>query len=321
MFFARIPIVSAMKNPDPIAFSLFGLDFYWYGILMAVGVILAFLLAEHEVRRRKLHRDTAFDICILCVPLGIVFSRLYYVAFNFGAYRSDPIRILYIWEGGLAIYGAIIGGFLGLLLYARRKKLRLMTLLDICAPGLALAQSIGRWGNFINQEAFGPLVTNPGHMWFPLSVIIDRTNTIHYATFFYESLWCFLVFLFLWFFLRKRAKHAGDLFLWYAFLYAFERMLVEQLRTDSLYLFGSVRISQLLSAILFVAIGAFFLIRAGKERKLGYAIWPKAPGNEPAGEIADTEKPEADGAEDAPQGDDADQDEDPEQNDDSKEAE
>lgn len=291
------PVAFAMKNPDPVAFSAFGLQFFWYGILLAVGVILAFLLADHEVKRKKLHADTAFDICILCVPLGVIFSRLYYVLFNFDAYRGDPIRILYIWEGGLAIYGAIIGGLIGLLIYARVKRIPLLTLLDICAPGLVLAQAIGRWGNFFNQEAFGPLVTNPRHMWFPLAVRIDLTNTIHYATFFYESCWCFLIFLFLWFYLRKRAKHVGDVFLWYAFLYAFERMFVEQLRTDSLYLFGSIRVSQLLSLLLFLGIGAFLIARAMRERKLGRTIWPATPAAEA--------EAEPDGAQDADEADEA----------------
>ncbi|MEG1547329.1 MAG: prolipoprotein diacylglyceryl transferase [Clostridia bacterium] len=289
-----------MTNPDRVAFTIFGRDIYWYGVLMAVGIIIAVLLAIREGKRKKLPEDTIVDLCLVIIPCGIVGARLYYVLFELKSYLADPIRMLYIWEGGLAIYGAVIGGLLGALIYAKKKKIRFLRLTDCIAPGLVLAQAIGRWGNFFNQEAFGNPVTNPNMLWFPLSVKIEIphsfngfvdgvlhqgvcTNPYHLATFFYESMWCLLIFLFLWFVFRKRAKHDGDVFLTYAMLYSFERMLVEGLRGDSLWLIhpqtiawlsGGIRVSQLLSFIMFAGVTAFFIVRAVREKKTGALMWP-----------------------------------------------
>ena len=279
-----------MINPDRVAFSVFGRDIYWYGVLMAVGIVIAVLLAMREAKRKQMNEDTVLDLCLVIIPCGVVGARLYYVLFELDQYLADPIRMLYIWEGGLAIFGAVIGGLIGMLIYAHKKKLRFLKLADLIAPGLVLAQAIGRWGNFFNQEAFGLPVTNPDVLWFPMSVKIDPPWTggfhtfngipcsepYHLATFFYESLWCVLVFLFLWFILRKRTKHDGDVFIWYVMLYSFERMFVEGLRGDSLWLIeGAIRVSQLLSALLFLAALGFLLVRHSKEKKLGYLIWPK----------------------------------------------
>lgn len=278
-----------MINPDRVAFSVFGRDIYWYGVLMALGIVIAVLLAMREAKRKSMNEDTVLDLSLIVIPCGVVGARLYYVLFELDQYLSDPIRMLYIWEGGLAIFGAVIGGLIGMAVYSYKKKLRILKLADIIAPGLVLAQSIGRWGNFFNQEAFGLPVTDPDLLWFPMSVKIDTpwnggfhtfngipcTEPYHLATFFYESLWCLLVFLFLWFVLRKRTKHDGDVFIWYAMLYSFERMFVEGLRGDSLWLIeGSVRVSQLLSFLLFVGALTFLLMRHFKEKKLGCLIWP-----------------------------------------------
>ena len=278
-----------MVNPDRVAFTVFGKEIYWYGILMATGIIIAVWLAMREAKRKEMQEDTILDLCLVIIPCGIIGARLYYVLFELKQYLANPIRILYLWEGGLAFYGAVIGGMLGLVVYAKRKKLSIIKLSDVIAPGLALAQAIGRWGNFFNQEAFGLPVTNPKLLWFPMSVKIDVpwnggfhtfngmpcSNPYHLATFFYESVWCALIFIFLWFYLRKRLKHDGDVFLYYAVLYSFERMFVEGLRGDSLWLIeGTVRVSQLLSALMFVGLVVFILIRAAKEKKLGYAVWP-----------------------------------------------
>lgn len=294
------PVRAAMQNPDSVAFTLFGYSVYWYGVLMALGILAAFVFAYVECKRKRMHPDTPFDLCLVAIPCGVVGARLYYVAFNSASYLANPVSILYLWEGGLAIYGAVIGAAIGLFIYARRKKIRFLRLADVCAPGLVLAQSIGRWGNFFNQEAYGPLVENPAHMWFPFAVLIDSTKEIHYATFFYESLWCLLVFLFLWLFLRKRTKHDGDVFLWYVLLYAFERMLIEGLRTDSLYL-GGIRISQLLSACLFAAVLVFLIVRAVRERKAGRIMWPSPETEAPAAPepTDEAEQPEAPESSDA----------------------
>lgn len=287
-----------MQNPDKICFSIGSVNIYWYGVLMATGIVIAMLLANLECKRKKLYPDAIVDLCLWIIPCGIIGARLYYVLFSWKNYAANPISALYIWEGGLAFYGCALGGLIGLLIFANRKKLRPLRLLDCIAPGLVLAQAIGRWGNFFNQEAFGLPVTPemltrfPILQYFPMSVFIDGahsfngvycTNPVHLATFFYESVWCFLVFIILWS-VRKKFKHDGDCFLSYALLYGFERMFIEGLRGDSLYvikpetvgwLSGGMRVSQLLSAILVVAIGVFFIIRSSREKKLGKLIWPE----------------------------------------------
>lgn len=272
-----------MTNPDRVAFNVFGRDIYWYGVLIAVGILSAIFLAMREAKRKGMHEDTVLDLCLLIIPCGIIGARLYYVLCELDQYMHNPIEMLYIWNGGLAIYGGVIGGMIAMWLYSKKKKIRFLKLADIMAPGLVLAQGLGRWGNFFNQEAFGLPITNEKLMWFPFAVRIDGphmfndaacTNPYHLATFFYESVWCFLVFIFLWV-RRKKFKHDGDVFLWYAFLYSFERMFVEGLRGDSLWLIdGVIRISQLLSALMFVGIGLFFIIRSNKEKKLGKLVWP-----------------------------------------------
>ncbi|MDL2257687.1 prolipoprotein diacylglyceryl transferase [Eubacteriales bacterium OttesenSCG-928-K08] len=292
-----------MKNPDPVAFEIFGWPIYWYGILIAAGIVLAVLLSMREAKRKNMHEDTLLDLCLVLIPSGVVGARLYYVIFAWEQYAANPISMLYIWEGGLAIFGGIIGGIIGMLIYAKVKKISFLKLADVIAPGVLLAQALGRWGNFFNQEAFGLPVTNPDMLWFPFAVRIDRAHEFvhagnglnyvfpnycpyefHMATFFYESMWCLLAFAFLWFVLRKRAKHDGDVFLWFVMLYSAERVFVEGLRGDSL-MWGSIRVSQLLSGLLFVAILAFFIVRRIKEKQLGRLIWP-APAPEPyAGEM------------------------------------
>lgn len=310
-----------MVNPGRVAFTLFGRDIYWYGVFMAVGIILAIFIAMKEGKRKRLVGDTIIDMCLVVIPLGIVGARLYYVLFKLEDYLADPIRMLYIWEGGLAIYGAVLGGLLGAWLFARRRKVRYLKLLDCMVPGLVLAQAIGRWGNFFNQEAYGLPVTDPNLWWFPFAVKIDIpwNNGLHYfngavcdnpyhlATFFYESMWCLIIFIVIWL-CRKRFRHDGDALWLYALLYSFERALVEPLRGDSLYI-GDVRVSMLLSILAFAAVLAFLIVRAVKEKKMGALIWPRPEaawekGADEAGEgeseeDADREEAEADAADEA----------------------
>ena len=284
-----------MNNPSRVAFTLFGRDVYWYGVLMALGILIGVWLTLREGKRKKLTEDDILDMCLVIIPSGVVGARLYYVIFEWASYASNPIRALYIWEGGLAIYGAVIGGLIGMFIYSRVKKIRFLKLADCIAPGLVLAQAIGRWGNFFNQEAFGLPINNGELMWFPFAVYIEGYHTFngqpcshpyHMATFFYESVWCLIVFIILWS-CRRKFKHDGDAILSYAALYGLERMFVERLRGDSLYIIkpggaiaAGIRVSEMLSFILVAAIAAFFLIRYFKEKKLGRLIWP-APEAEP----------------------------------------
>lgn len=192
-----------MFCPDPVAFTIFGRDIYWYGILISLSVVLAVIMVYREAKREGLDADCMLDYALLTVPIAIVCARIYYVIFEWDQYAADPIRALYIWEGGIAIYGAVIGGVIATLIFSRWKKISFWKLADLVAPGLVLGQAIGRWGNFFNQEAFGGLVTDPAWQYFPYAVYIERLGEWHQATFFYESVACFLIFIFLMIYRRK----------------------------------------------------------------------------------------------------------------------
>jgi len=229
---------------------------------MALGVLLGVLLAARREKRVGVPEETTLNLALLAVPVSVICARLYYVAFEWDMYRGDLLSILNVRRGGLAIYGAVIGGILAGILYARWKKVGFWRLADLAAPSLALGQAIGRWGNFLNEEAYGVAVTNPGYQFFPAAVYIRADGLWHAATFFYESVWCFLILAFLLAAERKRFfRRSGDIFLWYGFLYALERGAVEGLRTDSLY-WGAVRVSQLLSLLLIFAAALIFALRA-----------------------------------------------------------
>jgi len=217
-----------------------------------------------------LPKETSVDLALIGVPAAIICARLYFVIFSWDLYAGNPISILYIWEGGMAIYGGIIGAVIAGAVYARKKKLSFLKLADLAAPCIALGQSIGRWGNFVNQEAYGRAVENAALHFFPVSVFIERSQAWHYATFFYESAWCALIVAILLVMERRNLfRRAGDAFFTYIFLYGLERAFVEGLRTDSLYI-GPVRVSQALSLLLmlFACCILFSRLRAQKKTAL-----------------------------------------------------
>ncbi|MGI6238738.1 MAG: prolipoprotein diacylglyceryl transferase, partial [Christensenellales bacterium] len=251
--------------------SIAGFSIMYYGVLIALGVLLGVWIATAREGRVGVPKETTLNLAILCVPLSIVCARLYYVAFEWHLYEDDWLTIFNLRRGGLAIYGAVIGGVIGGLIYARVKKVAFSKLADLAAPALAIGQAIGRWGNFLNEEAYGVAVTNPAYQFFPAAVYIRAEGAWHAATFFYESAWCFLIFAFLLLAEKRRAfRRAGDLFLWYVFLYALERGAVEGLRTDSLY-WGTVRVSQLLSLMAIFAVALVFAARAKRAHALRIA--------------------------------------------------
>ena len=273
------------RPPLGSALHIGGLSIPFYSILMMTAVALGLLLSTREEKRLRLPQDTVLNFALVAVPLGIVCARLYYVLFSWESFKSDPVEILRVWHGGLAIYGAVIGGLLAALLVTRGNLTRFLTLADVCAPSLALGQAIGRWGNYANMEAYGAPVTAAWAQFFPLAVEIptvlaDGTTAYvwHMATFFYESLWCALLFVFL-YRLQRKARHCGNVFFVYLVLYCAERAVVEGLREDSLMLrlFGlSVRFSQLLSALVIVFAAAVFfrrLRRAKKPRTADFMAW------------------------------------------------
>ena len=229
-----------------------------YGLLIAGGILTAVLLAHRDEKRLGLPKDTSIDMALCTVPLGVLGARLYYVLFRWDVYAANPVSALYVWEGGLAIYGGLIGGFWGLVLLARFKRLKLASLLDLIIPYVLLAQAIGRWGNFFNGEAYGQLVTDTALQFFPYAVNVE--GAWYQATFFYESVADLIGFLIM-FFTRKRWR-LGDGLPLYAIVYGIPRFFIEGLRSDSLYIGGTgIRVSQVLSAALAVLGCGHFIYR------------------------------------------------------------
>lgn len=210
---------------DPSAsFTLFGRTFYWYGVIIAVGFILAMLYCARHCRRCGIEPDTLYDFLIWMIPLAIIGARLYYVIFQWSDYRDHPIDALKIWEGGLAIYGGVIAGLLTGIVWCRKKKIPFGAMADVCAPGLLIGQCIGRWGNFINREAFGRETTAFSRMGLTLP---GRETVYVHPTFLYESLWNFVGFLLLHFWFRRHErKFDGELILLYAVWYGIGLSLI-----------------------------------------------------------------------------------------------
>jgi phosphatidylglycerol:prolipoprotein diacylglycerol transferase len=235
-----------MPTPNPVAFKLFGIEIMWYGVLIAAAMALAVIIMYRRAPLHGLLPEKALDFVLVAVPAGVIGARLYYVFFNWEFYAGDFREIINIRNGGLAIHGGLILGFLSAVLLCRLWRVRPLNLLDLAAPSIAIAQAIGRWGNYFNQEAHG------GPTELPWAIPADG-QMVH-PTFLYESLWCFLLFFVLIFVDRNR-KFEGQTFLLYGILYSFERFFVEWLRTDSLML-GPFKQAQVLSAAVF----AVFLI-------------------------------------------------------------
>ena len=241
--------------------SIAGFAIHYYGIIIMLGVLAGVILASKREKAYDCPKDTVLDLALICVPAAIVCARIYYVIFEWPQFRGNILSVFDIRSGGLAIYGGLIGAIGAGYIYCRVKKLSFPAMADLAAPSIALGQAIGRWGNFFNQEAYGIEITCEKLRFFPVGVYIDAENAWHCATFFYESLWCALIAIFLLYAEKKRFfMRKGDAILWYMLLYGFERALVEGLRTDSLYL-GPLRVSQALSIILVFAAAMVFLMR------------------------------------------------------------
>lgn len=239
-----------MPTPDRVAFQIFGLDIMWYGVLIALGMVLATMVMYLRAPKHQIKPDDILDLVLFSVPMGVVGARIYYVIFEWSFYQGDLMKMINLREGGLAIHGGLILGFLTAAILCARKSIRPLNLLDVAVPGIALAQSIGRWGNYFNQEAHGGPTTLP---W-----AIEVNGQLVHPTFLYESIWTFLLFLFL---IRvdNRRKFEGQVFYLYGILYSLERFLVEGLRTDSLML-GPFKQAQVLSFTVILVFGALYVI-------------------------------------------------------------
>ena len=248
---------------NPVALQLGGLTIRWYGVLIALGLVLALIYAMNVCKRRYgVSQDKLLDCVLVGIITAIIGARLYYVAFKWDVYSQDPMSIFYINSGGLAIYGGLIGAFIGGLIVAKIVKVSIPALLDIACLGFLIGQGIGRWGNFMNQEAFG---TPTGLPW---GMVSENTGNIAvHPAFLYESLWCLLGFVLLHFFSKRFRKYDGQIFLLYMVWYGFERMIVEGLRTDSLYTpFFNLRVSQIVSLVIMVAGIVFLIINQVKKK-------------------------------------------------------
>lgn len=236
-----------------IAFSVFGIDVMWYGVIISIGVVLGTVIAMFEAKRVGYDQDIITDMLLWTLPAAILGARIYYVVFEWGYFKVHPAEILAIRNGGLAIHGGIIAAFIVGYIFVKRRKLSFLKLADIVAPSLILGQAIGRWGNFFNKEAHGGIVSLDFISHFP-KFIQNQMNiggVYYHPTFLYESIWDFIVFIIL-FSLRKRKKYNGELIGFYLVLYSVGRFFVEGLRTDSLML-GPLRIAQVISLLLIAA--------------------------------------------------------------------
>lgn len=232
--------------------TIFGLEIKFYGIIIATAMLIAIFMARRLCIKRGINPDEIYTLALILIPFAILGARIYYCIFSEHSYTFT--EFWKIREGGLAIYGGIIGGIIAILIYCMWKKnFKLIPVLfDIIVPVLILAQSMGRWGNFFNQEAYGYEITNPKLQWFPFGVFIDDLQEWHLATFFYESMWNLIGFGILVFIFYK-SKHTGTTTASYLIYQGIGRFWIEGLRTDSLYLWNTdIRISQALSLIMIV---------------------------------------------------------------------
>lgn len=244
-----------MKSPGAIAFSILGIDIRYYGILIAIGMAACMLISLRRTAHTNIAKDKLLDGSMIAIFAGIIGARLYYVMFSFEMYKDNIGEILHIRSGGLAIHGGLILGSLALFVYCKKKDVNFLEFADLVIPGVALAQSIGRWGNFFNEEAYG------SHTDLPFALNING-KTVH-PTFLYESLWCLLIFIVLSYMFYKKHSFNGQLLFLYGMLYSAERFFVEGLRTDSLYFMG-IRQAQLISVIIFLICALLYYSRRKK---------------------------------------------------------
>lgn len=260
-YLTKITFPSLNLSLDPSrSFHIGPLEIHWYGLLIAIGLLLAVVYACRRSKSFGLRDNDLIDGVLCIVPFAVICARAYYCIFQWEAYADDPLSVLYVWEGGLAIYGGVIGAAIGIVVFAfiKKDKVKLTAVLDITALGFLIGQSIGRWGNFLNREAFGA-ETNSFLRMGLLNKITGEV-TYYHPTFLYESAWNALGFVLL-HFLSKKRRYDGQIALGYVAWYGLGRAMIEGLRTDSLYL-GPIRVSQLLAAVSCLAATAVLIVMA-----------------------------------------------------------
>ena len=268
-----------ISNLNPIAFNVFGIEVYWYGIIIVTGIFAGLFAASINAKRTNQNPEIYMDLLMYAVVFAIIFARLYYVVFSWDEYKNDLMKIFAFREGGLAIYGGIIGAVLTLYVFCKFKKANFWIMADTAAPGLILGQAIGRWGNFFNMEAFGGYTDGLFSMWLKASKVkyipkgignelLNEIEGIKYLavhpTFLYESLWSIVVFIILMMYLKKK-KFDGEIFFLYLLGYSLGRLWIEGLRTDQLILGSTgIAVSQLLALILVIISSVYIVYKRKK---------------------------------------------------------
>lgn len=277
MNYIEFPNLGIKFNIDPVAFKIGSFEIYWYAIIIAFGIVAGFLYALHFCKKNGDDTDLLYDVLLFGLPSAIICARIYYVGFNFNAYRDNLWDIFNIHGGGLAIYGGVIGAVMSTYIYARIKKVNPFWLFDYGAAGLFVGQTIGRWGNFVNQEAFGGnydgLFSMKGNIISETlsslkagGLSVDPDIGVH-PTFLYESLWNFMGIILI-AFIFKNKKRDGQPFAFYIGWYGLGRFFIEGMRTDSLMLTESIRISQVV-ALLSVAVSIIIFFKTGRKETEG----------------------------------------------------
>ncbi|EOD9699355.1 prolipoprotein diacylglyceryl transferase [Staphylococcus aureus] len=266
---------------DPVAFNLGPLSVRWYGIIIAVGILLGYFVAQRALVKAGLHKDTLVDIIFYSALFGFIAARIYFVIFQWPYYAENPSEIIKIWHGGIAIHGGLIGGFIAGVIVCKVKNLNPFQIGDIVAPSIILAQGIGRWGNFMNHEAHGGPVSRAflEQLHLPNFIIENMyiNGQYYHPTFLYESIWDVAGFIIL-VNIRKHLK-LGETFFLYLTWYSIGRFFIEGLRTDSLMLTSNIRVAQLVSILLILISIILIVYRRIKYNpplysKVGALPWP-----------------------------------------------
>ncbi len=241
------PALGLEFSVNRVAFTVFGKDIFWYALIIMAGFVLGVLYAMHRAKKQRIKTDHIFDICFWGLLFGIICARIYYVVFDPDCLNGNFWNIFKLWQGGLAIYGGLIGAVGTALVYCKIHKLRTLKIFDICAPGLLIGQMIGRWGNFVNAEVYGTETNLPWRM------TINGGNGVH-PLFLYESLWNFLGFLIILMFNKKKKRH-GEIFFFYCLWYGAGRLMLEGMRRGQYILWlipGVLGISQLVALLVII---------------------------------------------------------------------
>lgn len=245
-------------NINPVAVNIFGREIYWYGIIIAIGFLVGLAVVLKYCKIKNINQDIVLDMILIATPLSIIGARAYYVIFNLGYYKNNLSEIFKIWHGGLAIYGAVITAIITVWIYSKYKHINILPIADIASIGFVIAQSIGRWGNFVNAEAYGTETALPWSMTIAENGVYKNVH----PTFLYESIWDLMVFVVLIIYHKNFKKRNGEVFFLYLLLYSAGRFFIEFLRVDSLYI-GYFRASQIV-ALLLSSISLFFFIKGTK---------------------------------------------------------